>query len=290
VHFLLLKVAASVGMGLALKVAQVRRLDQLAVIRVNYAAAAVIAFFGAVLARQDHVSPGTALLGAVLGILFVAGLVFWVKAIETGGLALSVVAMRTAIVIPVLASVVIWREQPGTFELVGAVVAVTALGLVMSEIVRPPGAGGKSGTRSRRAWFWMSGVFAVNGLVNTGAKLFQQDMAPDEDLPFQVVIFVAAFVVTTILYYLRKSRLSQPALVLGTALGAANLGNYLFLILALTVLPGTVVYPVTAAGEVGLAALAGALIWRERVGVRSWVGIGLAIVALVLLQAGRAGG
>jgi drug/metabolite transporter (DMT)-like permease len=288
VHFLLLKIASSVGMGLVLKQADVRGINRLAVIRVNYAAGAVIAFFAAVALNQKTLALNAALLAVVLGVLFVAGLVFWAKAIETGGLAMSVVAMRTAIAIPVLASVVYWREKPGVLEIAGAAVALTALGLVISEIVRParrvpaPGEKPKAG----HAWAWMLGVFLVNGLVNTGAKLFQQEMPQEQSFPFQATIFVSAFLVTTVLYYLRKSRVDRSSLVYGTVLGAANLGNYLFLILALNMLPGTVVYPATAAGEVGLMALAGLLIWRERLGVRGWAGIALAVAALVLLQAG----
>lgn len=287
-HFLLLKIASSVGMGLVLKQADVRGINRLAVIRVNYAAGAVIAFFAAVALNQKTLALNAALLAVVLGVLFVAGLVFWAKAIETGGLAMSVVAMRTAIAIPVLASVVYWREKPGVLEIAGAAVALTALGLVISEIVRParrvpaPGEKPKAG----HAWAWMLGVFLVNGLVNTGAKLFQQEMPQEQSFPFQATIFVSAFLVTTVLYYLRKSRVDRSSLVYGTVLGAANLGNYLFLILALNMLPGTVVYPATAAGEVGLMALAGLLIWRERLGVRGWAGIALAVAALVLLQAG----
>lgn len=287
-HFLLLKIASSVGMGLVLKQADVRGMNRLAVIRVNYAAGAVIAFFAAVALNQKTLALNAALLAVVLGVLFVAGLVFWAKAIETGGLAMSVVAMRTAIAIPVLASVVYWREKPGVLEIAGAAVALTALGLVISEIVRParhvpaPGEKPKAG----HAWAWMLGVFLVNGLVNTGAKLFQQEMPQEQSFPFQATIFVSAFLVTTVLYYLRKSRVDRSSLVYGTVLGAANLGNYLFLILALNMLPGTVVYPATAAGEVGLMALAGLLIWRERLGVRGWAGIALAVAALVLLQAG----
>lgn len=287
-HFLLLKIASSVGMGLVLKQADVRGINRLAVIRVNYGAGAVIAFFAAVALNQRALALNAALLAVVLGVLFVAGLVFWAKAIETGGLAMSVVAMRTAIAIPVLASVVYWREKPGVLEIAGAAVALTALGLVISEIVRParhvpaPGEKPKAG----HAWAWMLGVFLVNGLVNTGAKLFQQEMPQEQSFPFQATIFVSAFLVTTVLYYLRKSRVDRSSLVYGTVLGAANLGNYLFLILALNMLPGTVVYPATAAGEVGLMALAGLLIWRERLGVRGWAGIALAVAALVLLQAG----
>ncbi|UCG44016.1 MAG: EamA family transporter [candidate division WOR-3 bacterium] len=287
-HFLLLKIASSVGMGLVLKHADARGIDRLAVIRVNYAAGAVIAFFAAVALGQKTLALNTALLAAVLGVLFVAGLVFWAKAIETGGLATSVVAMRTAIVIPVLASVVCWRETPGVLEIAGAVVALVALGLVIAEIVRPARRVPPPGERptGRHAWGWMLGVFLVNGLVNTGAKLFQQEMPQEQSFPFQATIFVSAFLVTTVLYYVRKARVDRSSLLYGSALGAANLGNYLFLILALNVLPGTVVYPATAAGEVGLMALAGLLVWGERLGVRGWVGIALAVVALVLLQVG----
>jgi drug/metabolite transporter (DMT)-like permease len=48
-------------------------------------------------------------------------------------------------------------------------------------------------------------------------------------------------------------------------------GNYLILMLALT-------------------AVAGVLLWKERVGVRSWLGIALAVIAIVLIQLGRSAG
>ena len=67
-------------------------------------------------------------------------------------------------------------------------------------------------------------------------------------------------------------------------------GNYLILVLALTALPGLVLYPVIAAGEVGLMAVAGMVLWKERVGVRSYPGIALAVVALLLIQLGRSAG
>lgn len=289
-HFLLLKIASSVGMGLVLKRADTLRLPRLPLLRVNYAVAAVLAFFGAVAFGQTGLSGRAAVLAVVVGALFVAGLLFWARAIAAAGLALSVVAMRLAIVVPVAASVLVWREQPSRLELLGSVAALVALGLVVSDVVgrsRRAGEADETGRVGRLAWLWMLGVFAVNGLVNTAAKYFQQELPQAETMPFQAVVFVAAFVVTTILHYARRDRVTRVALNYGAMLGAANLGNYLFLILALALLPGTVVYPATAAGEVGLMAFAGILIWKERVGVRSWLGIGLAVGALILIQLGR---
>jgi len=285
VHFLLLKVLSSVGMGLVLKHSDARRMPRLPMIRVNYAVAAILAFFGAVAVGQRTVSPQTAVLGAVTGVLFVAGLLCWSRTIQAAGLALSVVAMRTSIVLPVVASAVIWRERPGTFELAGSGAALLALGLVLYDTVRKRGGPGR---RERGAALWLAGLFLVDGLVVTAAQVFRQEMPQNENLPFQAIIFVSAFVVTTVFYYLRKERVTRPALTAGALLGTANLGNYLFLVLALTVLPGIVVYPVMAAAEVGLLALAGGVIWRERFGWLSWTGIGLAVAALVVLQLGRA--
>jgi drug/metabolite transporter (DMT)-like permease len=287
VHFLLLKIASSVAMGILLKLADVRRLDRIPLIRANYAVAAIIAFFIAVVTQTQHISAPTAVLAAIIGALFVGGLLLWSKVIDVAGLALAVVAMRLALLVPVAVSAVAWRERPGPMQIVGVAVALLALGLVMSgQVGRTSGDGGAP--KPARAWFWMLGLFLVDGLVNTGAKVFQEMMPPSESLSFQIIIFVTAFFVTTIVYYLRRERASQATLTYGAGLGAANLGNYLFLVMALAVLPGVVVYPVMAAGEVALMALAGVFIWREKVGFRSWVGIGLAVVALVLIQLGRA--
>jgi drug/metabolite transporter (DMT)-like permease len=296
VQFLLLKIAASVGMGLVLKQADAKGLSRLPIIRVNYAVAAILAFLCAVMAEQTHISRPTMLLAVVTGGLFVAGILLWAGTIETAGLALSIVAMRTAVVIPVAGSVIFWREHPGAVELAGSAVALLALGLVLSDVRRGkpgtvPGVERRNQGQSRfsrvPAWLWLLGLFVVEGLVLSAAQVFRKELPQSENLPFQTVIFISAFVITTFVYYVRKTRVDRAALSYGAMLGAANFGNYLFLILALTVLPGIVVYPVIAAAEVGLLALAGVAIWHERLGVRSWFGIGLAVLALALLQAGR---
>ncbi len=287
-------------MGLVLKQAEVRRFSRLALIRVNYAVAAFLGFGCAVIFDQTQLTWPTAILGGTTGVLFVAGLALWMKAIETAGLALSVVAMRTAIVIPALAAVLIWQEKPNWLELVGAAIALCALGLVLwdvatsregakSESYATATQGVCSGckTATLPAWFWLIGLFLVDGLVMSAAQVFRHHMPQGENFPFQVAIFISAFVVTSVFYFLRRRQLSRSELSYGALLGIANLGNYLFLVLALALLPGVVVYPVVAGAEVGLLTLAGTIVWRERIGVRSWLGIGLAVIALVLVQIAR---
>jgi len=276
------------------------------------------------------------------------------------------VAMRTAVVIPLLAAAIIWRERPSPLELIGSAVALFALSLVLSEVARrkggdmtelsdnsdrvpspkatakdaktaksepelttktpgheggdmtglsdnpdrvpslaidtrrpslgspEPGIGSPPQIDNRQskienpsALLWLVLLFLADGLVMVPALVFRKELPLTETMPFQTIIFVVAFFVTTMLYYLRRPRLTSETLKWGALLGTANLGNYLFLVLALTVLPGLVVYPVIAAGEVGLMAVAGVVLWKEKVGIRSWLGIALAVLALVLIQLGK---
>ena len=277
--YLLLKVTSAVGMGLVLKRADAHSLERLPLIRTNYAVAAVIGFFASVALGQTHISGPAALLAAVTGILFVAGLFIWSRAIQAAGLALSVVAMRTAVVIPLFAAVLIWHEQPSMLEIAGSFVALLALALVLSDVARPRGGdmtalsdrghrgqlpdnsdrvpspaidSRQSSLVNSSALLWLVLLFLADGLVMVAALVFRKELPLSETMPFQTVIFVSAFFVTTLLYYMRQRRLDPETLKWGALLGTANFGNYLFLVMALTVLPGLAVYPVIAAGEVGL--------------------------------------
>ncbi len=273
-------------MGLALRHAETRGLPRLPLVRVNYAVAALLAFLAAVATGQTTISRPTALFAVATGALFVAGLLVWLRAMQEAGLAFSVTAMRSAIVVPVLAGAVIWHERPTALELAGGGAAVVALVLVLLDVLR-----GRDTQRPRRsvAALWLGLLFAVDGLVMAAAQVFRHQLPPTEALPFQAMLFVAAFAVTSVLYFGRPERVDRSTLQLGALVGVANLGNYLFLILALALLPAVAVYPTIAAGEVGLSALAGVFIWRERVSLIGVAGIALAVLALVLVGIGGPG-
>ena len=315
--YLVLKIASAVGMGLVLKRSDAHSIERLGLIRINYAVAAVIGFFATVAFGQTSISRSTAILAAGTGVLFVLSLLVWTRAIKAAGLALSVVAMRTGVIIPLLAAALFWRERPTTLALIGSAVALIALTLVLSDVVRHTTTTAAPVTKSSsdagilessiteasqvrsgltlqiqpRArtspLLWLFLLFLVDGLVMVPALVFCREMPTTETMPFQTVIFISAFFVTSAMYYARRPGLQRETLKWGVLLGTANLGNYLFLVLALSVLPGLVVYPAIAAGEVGLMAAAGVLLWKEKVGPRGWLGIALTIIALVLIQLGK---
>jgi drug/metabolite transporter (DMT)-like permease len=54
--------------------------------------------------------------------------------------------------------------------------------------------------------------------------------------------------------------------------------------------PGVVAFPVQACGLLVLATLTGMVIWGERFSRKTWIGLLLAGIALVLINTGRASG
>jgi len=191
-------------------------------------------------------------------------------------------------------------------EIAGSFTALLALALVLYDVAGRKEVDTELTTRTQRhegadrpllpirhsalgnsSLLWLLLLFLADGLVMVAALIFRKELPLSETMPFQTILFVSAFLVTTVFYYLREPRLSPDTLKWGALLGTANFGNYLFLVLALTVLPGIAVYPVIAAGEVGLMAIAGVVLWKEQVGIRSWLGIALAVISVVLIQFGK---
>jgi drug/metabolite transporter (DMT)-like permease len=70
----------------------------------------------------------------------------------------------------------------------------------------------------------------------------------------------------------------------GLAMGAVNMAQLVFLLLALRALPAVVVFPLSAALGIAVNAGASMLLWGERPPPAGWLGIALAIGAVALLN------
>jgi multidrug transporter EmrE-like cation transporter len=70
----------------------------------------------------------------------------------------------------------------------------------------------------------------------------------------------------------------------GLLLGVVNYGSLEFLLRAVAVLPGPFVFPANNIAIMVLAAVLGVYVWGEHLSRPNRIGIGLAIVALVLLK------
>ena len=80
-----------------------------------------------------------------------------------------------------------------------------------------------------------------------------------------------------------KQKIHLRNIIGGMILGFLNFGTTYYLIMAMGVFQSTVLFPVQNVGIVVLSALAGFIIFKEKLSVINWIGILLSIIAILLI-------
>ncbi|HEY8548356.1 MAG TPA: hypothetical protein VIL35_00255 [Vicinamibacterales bacterium] len=145
------------------------------------------------------------------------------------------------------------------------------------------------GARDAGVWLRLMLVaFVANGVGPFGLKILsERGLATQYQGQYLLYWYLGAFVFAAAA--LLRSRLVpyRRELALGGLMGACSLLGQAFTGLALSHgMPGHVVFPITTGGSLFLVALAGLLLFKEKVGAYGIAGIALGIAALVGLSLG----
>jgi len=300
-------VVCSVAIGVIFKHAGRRELDRTALLTINYAAAVgvaglVLSLGGREVQEGLALSGGLVALGIGTGVLLIAGFFALAWATEAAGMSLAIGVMRVSVVVPFLASWLVWDEVPSLAQGLGMVLAMGAFFLLAhrrSTPARVPAhasgsAGGLSELQEVPAsvdWY-ATGVlaltFCLGGGVDVSMKAFQEGFGADNSrVLFLLLAFGVAFLVGAAIVFWRGAvRDHWPtgrAIGWGLLLGVVNYGSLEFLLRAIEALPGPFVFPANNISIMSLAALLGVTVWGEHLSRPNRIGLGLAALALLLL-------
>ena len=304
--YLALAILSSLAIAAVFKMSERRGLDRMALLAVNYAAAAVLAA-GLTLqgSSASALGPGVVGLGVFTGALFIGGFWIFAAAIQAAGMALATAVMRLAVVVPVLASWAIWAEQPSALQGAGLLAAVVAIVLITRPSREHPVAASvdaafpaaasaereDAGGHAGRTIALLLALFGAAGSVDVSMKTFSEVYAGRvDDAVFLLFVFAVACVIgvaAVVRTGLAGGGWPKPeAYTWGLGLGIVNYGSAAFLLLAIERLSGPFVFPVNHISVVLGAALLGVFAWGERLSRANWGGLALAGAALVLLVSG----
>lgn len=314
---LVLAVGCGLAIGMIFKHAARRRLDRLALLTCNYAVALVLAL--ALLAVGEAGASGDALsdgleadaaliaLGTATGALFIVGFFLLALATEVAGMSLAIGVMRVSVVVPFLASWLIWGERPSPAQGVGLVLASAAFFLIARKdqpaaqpvpqpVPADEPADGQSAaspvemkTAGAGVFVVLAGLFCCDGIVLVSMKTFDEVFAAQNSRAlFLLLVFGVAFCIGLIVVLARGVRSGRwpggVTLAWGALLGIVNYGSVEFLLRAIRQLSGPFVFPANNIALVIGAALLGVYVWGERLSRLNWMGLSLAALALVLLN------
>ncbi len=220
------------------------------------------------------------------GLSYAAATVFVVLAIKCGSLAKTTLITSYSLMVPALAGLIVLREPLGVPMLVGMVLLV--LSLWLTNYRKKTADAPKEKITAKWVIFVLLG-FIGNGMCSTVQKLTPHFLGSDinQNLYMIAALGLSSVVLITASFLTKETNLKATlkigaplALLDGLFNGAVN---YLAIYLN-QFIPASVMFPVLSAGEIILIVPYSLLVRREKFTAAQWVGFGVGVVSVVLLN------
>jgi len=280
--YIVLSSACSVLIAHLLKTVEFRKINTLRVLTVNYITATAIAFYSAFDSFEamspGKISAGSIGLALIVGIFFITNFFIYSKSVYRNGVGVSISAMRISLIIPVLLSTVWYLELLDFRQWSGVFLVFIALFLLLphkrSFLKKPFNA----------SWLLLL-LFLCTGFGDASLKIFESEfkniMAKET---FMGMVFLAAMISGFVVISIKKMwNFSGQEIFFGIVIGIPNLYSSIFLIDALLVMNGAVVYTVVNILTVLGGTVLGLLRWGDVLTKAQWTGIFVTLLAIILL-------
>ncbi|HKJ47094.1 MAG TPA: DMT family transporter [Balneolales bacterium] len=279
--FVLLSVGCSLLIAHLLKYCEQYNLRLFRVLTVNYAVASVVAYGMSTSSGPFplyNIPLWLTGLIIITGFIFIFNFVIYSRSINTNGVGVSIAAMRISLLIPVSISILFFGELLTGWKTLGIFIVIISLFLLIFS--RP--------TLSKitvNNHIYLLVLFFFTGIGDAALKIYQVSgsLYIDKSL-FMSGIFIFAFL-TGVILSIRKGGafITKKELLMGLWIGIPNLFSSIFLIKALDYSSGSFVFSLVNVLIVIGGALIGKIYWRDYITKRQYAGMGLALLAIVLL-------
>lgn len=283
---LILAMLCSASIALLFKVSESGKYNRSRVTTVNYVAAFSISMLLFVLRSQsagirlDSIFVGVNWpvvmgIGLPAGLCFFGSFVLYQQSVKDNGASLSAMAGKMGILLPMIASILFWKEWPSAYQTIGIALAISAILYINSS---------PSSHQKIKASLIL--LFLVGGLGEFTNKLFQVYGQSSDQSLFLFVVFATACLLSLI-YTLKQAIVPGSSfkkdILMGLAIGVPNLFSSHFLIGALNTMAAAIAFPAFSAGTILIVALLSRILFAEKLNRRSMIGLSMTIVALLLI-------
>ena len=281
--FLILTIIQSTAIFVVMKLFNRFRIDNWQAITVNYIVASAfgLAIYDGKISGQIIIEKEWFEYALLLGLTFISTFFIFALSAQKVGVALTSVASKMSVVIPVLAGLILLSEKISFMAALGIAIALLAFYLTL-------GSGEKRAFPKKYIILPLL-LFLGNGINDTLMKYSEHHYVEDNNdlVLYLSVIFLTALglgIIISIFRYSRKKfRIEFKNILAGILLGLLNFGSTLYILKSMGIFDSSIVFPIANAGIVCLSAVSGFFIFRERLTPRNWAGIILGILAILLI-------
>jgi drug/metabolite transporter (DMT)-like permease len=264
----------SASISLLFKLSGILKLEKNQITTSNYFFASLISVFLIGSYSQDeHFFKMTLSLGVFIGVLYFVGFVLYQFNIENYGIASTNMFSRMGIIVPVIFSMIFWKQVPSFFQSVGITMAIMTIFYLNMDI------GMKFSFKK-----FLVFQFFIGGIADFGSKIFEVYLPYENKGLFMSIIFISAFFISSINTYQNVKKIDLKSLVFGIFIGIPNLFTTFFIIRALKSLQAPVVYSGFAIMALFLATIGGAIFFKEGLNKKIYLAMFLTVVSVIFIN------
>jgi drug/metabolite transporter (DMT)-like permease len=218
----------------------------------------------------------------ILGILFILVFNLMAATSQKSGVSVASVATKMSLVIPVIFGLLVYNEELGALKTIGILMALAAVYFASVKEKDIP--------LKRNVIILPALVFIGSGIIDTSIKYLEETLVPKEEFPlFSAVVFSSA-ASTGIVFIAIKTVKKRVVPHITTVLGGITLGilNYFSIFYILRALQhenlnSASVFTINNVAIVMFSTLFGVVLFKERISIKNWMGIVLAIISIFLV-------
>ena len=218
----------------------------------------------------------------IIGALFIIIFNFYAFGIQKVGVAVTTVANRMSLIIPVCAALILYPEE-NTFTLLKGIaffLALTGIYLSSTKV-------GKLSFDKKYLWLIIL-VFVGQGISDSIFNDFAQKFPNEGNYLFFMVLFFMASISGILILSGRSIKTRSPlqlkSIFWGVIFGIPNFFSLVFLLKALGSISSSIVFPIVGMGVVISSSLIGLLLFQEKLTRSNWIGILLSICAIYIFS------
>ena len=275
--YLILAILSSALVSIIMRLSEKHVSGNVGMLAVNYLMCITIAGIGSGFGNLFPQTEGFGFalgLGLFNGVLYLAGFVLLQINVKRNGVVMSSTFMKLGVLVPMAVSIGFFGEKPEVFQVLGFCLAILAIILINFE-------------KEQTTMEFKAGLILLllaGGGGDAMSKVFEVLGNPALSEQFLLYTFGSAMILCICLMMVKKEKLEKKAFFWGLLIGIPNFYSAKFLLKALSSVPAVITYPTYSIATIVVVSMTGVLFFKEKVGKRQKIAMGIIFVALALLN------
>ncbi len=284
--YLFISICISSFLFVIFKLFDILKINTLQAIVVNYLIAASLGFYLSDISVSIQKIPSQPwFLGAfLLGVLFIVVFNLMALTSQKNGLSVASVSSKMSVVIAIVFGVLYYDESLSFIKITGILLALIAVYLTSTKEK-------DSCLNQNSGFLFPILLFFGSGAIDTSLKYVETTFVQDGGVPlFSATIFACAFIFGSLFLASQKFKglvvFEFKNILGGILLGVPNYFSIVYLLKALSTegMESSTAFTINNVGIVILSTLFGMMLFKERIAIKNWLGIVVAILSIIMVM------